>query len=956
MGASAAMPLLATPTTTAGATTLRISLGPAGAQGDKISEMPRVSADGAVVAFFSTATTLVPGDTNGVKDVFVWERSTETVSRVSLAQDGGQADAQSLRPDVSADGRYVVFESQATNILPDRGFANQVYRYDRQTHAAIRASVNADGVAGNSFATNARVSGDGNVIAFLSLASNLVTNDTNGQLDVFVHDAITHVTERVSVRTDGTQSTCTNSSPSLSFDGRYVAFSNVCAFTGPGFDVGMYVRDRVLGTTTRIDGTQGQGEIAADGRSLVYRTSQLWSRDLATGSDTLVSINIDGLPSNGASALPALSPDGRFVAFWSTSPDLVPGDFNGGGDIFLRDLRLGTTVRVSVSDNGLEVAGDPSNWAPSVSADGSLIAFDSLAPTLVPSDTNGVRDVFLRRLPGGNTAPTVSLPADKKVLPGADIDVFGRVGDPDVGDSWTGDADFGDGTGLVALSIEADAAFVLQHVYPTIGDRLVHVRVFDRAGASGSADLVVHVINDPPRVEFLPGALTVDMPDDWSGFGRITDDGPIGSWNVTVDYGDGTPVDAFASPNRDFVLRHWFRAEGEYTVRVEVVDGLGGVGSRSVQISVRPRPSLIFVHGITGSYRDHEQFGPLLSGLKTRYPVQDRAHQPALDQVHYFQYFRDTGDAVGSAQECDRDAARLTFAPPVRTGGMPISLDHASLSGPCYSQSDVAINAVFLDQDVRALHERFGGPVTIVANSMGGAITRAYLAYVSSMDEGTQLFPDTVVMLQGAEAGSYALVLRTAVLSTQDRYLYELTSSISRELFKYDPDSPAIEDLTPGSELLQWVNPSPAHVPADVRYLNVASDIHLLIHANVLGIPVVAAPTVGDYALLPGDSDPTALPLLGGARFDPGVIGRGRSDSEEWILERTIPIEWGAFVPFIETGDIEKLPTPVRDLLRVPEWHGALGSQMHLIVVDDPDGGRGPLDEVLIRLITRVTP
>ena len=115
-------------------------------------------------------TDLVAGDTNGVKDVFVWERATGAISRVSLAQDGGQADAQSLKPDISADGRYVAFESQATSILPDRGPASQVYRFDRQTGTAVRASVDATGAAGNFFSSDARISGDGNVVAFLSQA------------------------------------------------------------------------------------------------------------------------------------------------------------------------------------------------------------------------------------------------------------------------------------------------------------------------------------------------------------------------------------------------------------------------------------------------------------------------------------------------------------------------------------------------------------------------------------------------------------------------------------------------------------------------------------------------------------------------------------------------------------------------------------------------------------------
>lgn len=359
-----------------------------------------------------------------------------------------------------------------------------------------------------------------------------------------------------------------------------------------------------------------------------------------------------------------------------------------------------------------------------------------------------------------------------------------------------------------------------------------------------------------------------------------------------------------------------------------------------------PTHSFIFVHGVAGSWKE-PGFDLLLSKL-----IQIIGNK---DRVRNFQYFEDKGDAQPLSDSCGSEARR-TFTPPPSTGGMP--LPSAVQPGRCYSQSDVGINAVLLDEAIAKLHRDWHGNVTIIANSMGAAIVRAYLGYAVATRTGTEQFVDTVVMLHGAEAGSYVTLAKPLLLSSGYREVYAVVGSAVDKLFNRDPNSPAFDDLTPRSELLEWVNPPMGHLPAHIRYLNVASDIKVKPLTSLWEIAIGNTEIpVGDYILMPGDSDPTLLPPLGGARFDPRKkIGRGTEDSDEWILPRTIPIEWALLVPFINSGDLKDVPDAVADALQVPEWHGGLGSHMDRIHVPDHRGSTARLDMLLAHLISRAVP
>lgn len=202
-----------------------------GAEPNHSSQPTSISADGRFVALFSAASNLVAGDTNGVQDVFVFDRQLNQIERVSVAGDGTQGNVDSAQPSISADGRYVAFNSSASNLVADdtNGQAD-VFVYDRLTDTIERVSVASDGaqaVGGES--AGASISADGRYVAYYSLASNLVAGDTNGNYDAFVFDRLAHTTTRVSVAEDGTQGNGMSVRSVISPDGQLVAFDSLAS-------------------------------------------------------------------------------------------------------------------------------------------------------------------------------------------------------------------------------------------------------------------------------------------------------------------------------------------------------------------------------------------------------------------------------------------------------------------------------------------------------------------------------------------------------------------------------------------------------------------------------------------------------------------------------------------------------------------------------------------------------
>jgi Tol biopolymer transport system component len=336
-----------------------------GVPADGGSVMPVLTADGRYLAFASDATNLVPGDANVFRDIFVRDLRTGKTERVSVHTNGTEAaNGHSSFPSISADGRYVAFESAAINLVGgDSNGLIDIFVHDRQSRVTVRVNVSTEryqAFGGQSYYPS--ISADGRYVAFVSDATNLVPGDSNKLPDIFVHDTVKGTTQRVSVAGGGAQASGGDSTqPVISADGRYVAFASEATNLVPGDTNGftdIFVHDRVEGTNQRVN--------------------------IATGGAQAV---------GGHSFYPSITADGRYVAFVSDATNLVSKDTNNSWDIFVHDRQTGTTSRASVASGGAQA--DAGSARPSISADGRYIAFESGAMNLVPDDSNDVVDVFL---------------------------------------------------------------------------------------------------------------------------------------------------------------------------------------------------------------------------------------------------------------------------------------------------------------------------------------------------------------------------------------------------------------------------------------------------------------------------------------------------------------------------------------------------------------------------------
>jgi Tol biopolymer transport system component len=390
----------------------RVSVGAQGSESNGGSGSVAISGNGRYVAFSSGANNLVPGDVNGLGDVFVRDRRDGTTDVVNVPVGGGWANDFSGAPAISVDGRYVTFLSFASNmVLGDSNGLQDVFIRDRLLGVTERVSISTGGGEANypsgDYSVRSSLSGDGRFICFGSSADNLVPGDTNGSPDVFVRDRLTGTTERVSVSTGGMQADAGAVLwNSISADGRFISFSS--------------------DSTNLVNGD-------VNGRRDVF------VRDRLVGTTELVSVSFLGMQANDSCWTPSISADGRFVAFASRATNLVENGVDNWLDIFVRDRQTSTTSKVTswgvdcgvpaISADGRFVACDCfkdvfvqdrrtgigeqisvnlyNTWPtgtselPSISADGSYVAFDSDVSILVPADTNSTGDVFVRDRFGG---------------------------------------------------------------------------------------------------------------------------------------------------------------------------------------------------------------------------------------------------------------------------------------------------------------------------------------------------------------------------------------------------------------------------------------------------------------------------------------------------------------------------------------------------------------------------
>lgn len=371
-----------------------------------------MSENGRYVVFSSFADDLVPGDRNRATDVFLRDRALGLTTRVSVGSGGVEADGESSFADVSSDGRFVLFVSEADNLVAnDTNDAADLFLHDRKTGSLRRVSLGQRG-QGNASSTAGGISDDGRYVVFASNADDLVPGDTNGAADIFLRDLSAGATRRVSVGQGGAQGNGESFGPQITRDGRLVSFVSEA--------------DNLV---------RGDRNSAMD----------IFVRDLATQANERVNVASDGTEAEGLSFAQSMSADGRFVAFQSYAGNLVPGDTNGQADVFLRDRRNGTTRRIvlppdltagstgtvgavlSASGRFIAVtalltpggylldresgkvrllskplAGEPepfrTTFALAVSRDGRRALFQSDAGNLVAHDTNDGLDVFVRNL------------------------------------------------------------------------------------------------------------------------------------------------------------------------------------------------------------------------------------------------------------------------------------------------------------------------------------------------------------------------------------------------------------------------------------------------------------------------------------------------------------------------------------------------------------------------------
>ncbi len=409
-----------------------------------------LSGDGRYIVFQSAASNLVSGDNNGKRDLFLQDRQTGEITRVSVGNNGVEANEATVAGTISEDGNIVAFHSVATNVVLGDTNANapgggggDVFVHDPVKGETTRVSVvslsGAEGTcaappAGGLLCTSFDPALDytGNLVAFGSTFTNLVPGDTNGVADIFLHNRTSKLTERVSIGPNGLEADGGSGNPGISADGRYLVFESIATnLVGVGNDMNgasdIFVHDRTTGSTVLVSKNQAgipgnwhsfTPSISRDGKWIAFWSvadnlvdndtngvADVFVVDWQSATPTMrrVSVSANGTEGNGDSRVPVLTGDGRYVVFESEASNLLDGgeDTNGTADIFVVDV-LGSGVdrikRASVSASGSEGIGGAS-LTPSISADSRFISFTSSATNLVDDDTNGVADVFVAQRP-----------------------------------------------------------------------------------------------------------------------------------------------------------------------------------------------------------------------------------------------------------------------------------------------------------------------------------------------------------------------------------------------------------------------------------------------------------------------------------------------------------------------------------------------------------------------------
>jgi Tol biopolymer transport system component len=401
----------------------RVSVNGSGTAGIGASSAPSISGDGSLVAFASSSTNFVT-DVNGTQ-IYLHNRQTnqiEVVSRDNDASAINEGGGASSDPSMSADGRFVAFVSQSTNLVTGVITAPQVYLRDRQTGQTTLISKSSSGATSNGGVNSSpAISSDGRYIAFVSVATNLGVAGGNQQ--IYLHDRVTGITSLISKDNNAVPGDGTSATPAINADGRYIAFASVSTNLGAaGGNQQIYIHDRLTGangTTSLVskdsvptagNGNSSAPSVSGDGRFVAFVSGatnivtgfsgqQVYVHDRntgANGTNSLISRDNSGVPNAGNqnSSAPSISSDGRYVAFTSPATNLIAGV--SGQQIYLHDRNGPITSLVSRDNTGSLVEGNGLSDTPSINSDGGFVAFFSQATNLVAG--SGAQ-IYVRALP-----------------------------------------------------------------------------------------------------------------------------------------------------------------------------------------------------------------------------------------------------------------------------------------------------------------------------------------------------------------------------------------------------------------------------------------------------------------------------------------------------------------------------------------------------------------------------
>ena len=407
--------------------------GPSGTIANEYSEVPSISADGLHVAFQSAANNLDNADTDTTDDIYVRHLATDETEYASLATDGTPSNGFSEYPSIDADGTHVAFDGNATNLAPDATSGLHIFRRTLggtpETIAVDRPTGGNTGI-GNGNAQIASISADANKVAFETGATNLtVDSDTNAGPDIHVRDVTAMTTTLMSRETgpSGAIGSKQSRAPSLSGDGSKVAFhsgatnltsdnddSFVNVYTRTGITTTLVSRPTGTGSNTGSTGESRAGDVSSDGRYVAFSSgsnslsavdddsvTNVYVRDTVTGIVTFASRRADGVAADASSFAPTLSDDGSMLAFTSVANNLVPGVTGPDEHVYVRDMGSGALVVADRPDNDTATVGDGRAFSPDMSGDGTRVAFASVAFNLATAD--GWEHVYVRDLTTNDT-------------------------------------------------------------------------------------------------------------------------------------------------------------------------------------------------------------------------------------------------------------------------------------------------------------------------------------------------------------------------------------------------------------------------------------------------------------------------------------------------------------------------------------------------------------------------